>query len=235
MNDNILAKQILKFYDEISDWKYDLPNGYKIVNPLCTEQKEDVRKVMNLFYNKFYNDRNKRRIIFGSSPSRRGSGVVGVPFESAEHLKQETGIYIDNFCISKSSTNFLFEVMKQYGGCEKFYKDFYMSFVCPLGIVRTNENGRVVNSNYYENKELKKALYPLIVDSIKKQIEFGIDTSVCYSIGSGDNYKFLLELNREYNFFKQIIPLEHPRYIMQYNKRKMDEYILKYLDALNIK
>lgn len=235
MDKDNLAQQILNFYDEISRINCSVPKDYKLINPLCSEQKEDVRKVMHLFYNKFYNDRNKRRIIFGSSPSRKGSGVVGVPFESAEHLREETGIYIDNFYISKSSTNFLFEVMRKYGGCEKFYKDFYMSFVCPFGIVRINEKVREVNANYYENKELKKALYPIIVDSIKKQIEFGIDTSVCYSIGSGDNYRFLLELNREYNFFKRIIPLEHPRYIMQYNKGKMDEYILKYLDALNIK
>ena len=109
-----------------------------------------------------------------------------------------------------------------------------MNFVCPLGIVRINSKGKEVNCNYYENKKVQEILYTFIVKSIKKQIEFGLDDSVAYCIGSGENYKFLTKLNKEYHLFKKIIPLEHPRFIMQYNSKYKDNYIKKYLDALNI-
>ena len=75
-------------------------------------------------------------------------------------------------------------------------------------------------------------MYSLIVSSIQAQIDFGIDTSVCYCIGSGDNYTFLSKINEKYNFFDEIIPLEHPRFIMQYNSKHKDEFLEKYLTAL---
>lgn len=37
-----------------------------------------------------------------------------------------------------------------------------------------------------------------------------------------------------YNFFEKIIPLEHPRYIMQYNSKNKETFINKYLAALKI-
>lgn len=44
--------------------------------------------------------------------------------------------------------------MIEYGGCEVFYIDFYMNFVCLFGIVCMNVKGNEVNCNYYENKKL---------------------------------------------------------------------------------
>ena len=93
----------------------------------------------------------------------------------------------------------------------------------------------IINCNYYDSKKLQEALYSLIVSSIQAQIDFGIDTSMCYCIGSGENYTFLSKVNDKYKFFKEIIPLEHPRFIMQYNSKYKDEYLEKYLNALNQK
>jgi len=226
------AEQVLQFNDDLSRESFDLPNGFKIVNPYRGEEKEQVRKITTAFYKKYYNDDRPRRLILGSSPARRGSAVTGVPFEDVEHLQSETGIFIDNFYINKSSSGFLYDVIREYGGCEKFYNDFYMNFVCSLGIVRTNSKGNEVNCNYYENKKLKEALYPFMVSTIRSIIEFRIDTSVCYCIGSGENYSTLLEINEKYNFFDAIIPLEHPRFIMQYNSKNKDIFMKKYISFL---
>lgn len=226
------AEQILKFNEILSQKSFDLPIGFKVINPFKEDQKEQVKKVTTAFYQKYYNDNRPRRLIFGSSPARNGTAVTGVPFEDAKHLQSETGIYIDKFYINKSSSGFIYDVIKEYGGCEKFYADFYMNFVCPLGLVRTNSKGNEVNCNYYENKELQKSLYSFIVSSIRSQIDFGIDTSVCYCIGSGENYNFLSKINEEYNFFNTIIPLEHPRFIMQYNSKQKDIFLDKYIKAL---
>lgn len=226
------AEQILQFNDNLSRESIDLPTGFKVINPFKGEKKEQVRKVTFAFYQKYYNDTHTRRLILGSSPARRGSAVTGVPFEDAKHLQNETGIYIDRFYINKSSSGFLYDVIREYGGCKKFYTDFYMNFVCPIGIVRINPKGNEVNCNYYENKKLQEVLYPFIISTIRDQLGFGIDPSVCYCIGSGENYSFLSKINKEHNFFNTIIPLEHPRFIMQYNSKYKDIFMEKYINAL---
>ena len=82
-----------------------------------------------------------------------------------------------------------------------------------------------------ENKKLENALYSFMVEALKKQISFGIDTSVCYCIGSGENFKFLTNMNETYHFFDKIIPLEHPRFIMQYHSKDKDQYLKKYMES----
>lgn len=233
IEEKTFAQKVIEFNKTLSQISMELPDGFRIKNPFNGSQKEIVNEVSTTFYKKFYNDYNKRRIILGSSPARRGTAITGVPFEDAAHLQKETGILIDKFYINKSSSDFLYDVIEKYGGCKKFYLDFYMNFVCPVGIVRTNSKGNEVNCNYYDSKKLKETLYSLIVRSIQKQIDLGIDTSICYCIGSGENYIFLSKINEEYKFFEKIIPLEHPRFIMQYNLKHKDKFIEKYLVALN--
>ncbi|WP_270995562.1 uracil-DNA glycosylase family protein [Listeria seeligeri] len=226
------ANQILQFNEELAHKTFHLPGGFKVINPYKGNQKQQVKEIKTAFYQKYYNDTKPRRIILGSSPARKGSAVTGVPFEDAKHLQSETSIFIDEFYINKSSSGFLYDVINNYGGCEKFYADFYMNFVFPLGLARTNSRGNEVNCNYYENKKLQEILRPFIINTIRSQLDFGIDTSVCYCIGSGENYTFLSQLNDENHFFTKIIPLEHPRFITQYNSKNKDKYMEKYMKAL---
>lgn len=232
VEEKTFAQKVIQFNKNLSKISMELPDDFRIINPFSGKQRELVNEITTAFYKKFYDDKNKRRLILGSSPARRGTAVTGVPFEDAAHLQKETGILIDKFYINKSSSGFLYDVIEKYGGCEKFYSDFYMNFVCPIGIARTNSKGNDVNCNYYDSKKLQNALYSLIVSSIQELINFGIDTSICYCIGSGENYNFLSKINNEYNFFKDIIPLEHPRFIMQYNSKHKDHFLEKYLNAL---
>lgn len=112
-----VAQKILEFDQFLSRLSLDVPKGYKIINPFNGDSKNEVKKITTLFYHKFYNDNKKRRLILGSSPARRGTAVTGIPFEDAAHIQKETGIVIDNFYVNKSSSNFLYEVMSEYGGC----------------------------------------------------------------------------------------------------------------------
>lgn len=227
------SEKILTYCDNLSKINIEAFDSYKIINPYNDRNKEQIRLITTKFYNKFYNDNNKRRLILGSNPARRASAVTGIPFEDAIHLQKSTGIFIDNFYVNKSSSNFLYDVIDKYGGCEKFYSDFYMNFVFPLGIAKITDEGREINSNYYDIKGYEEKLEEYIVESIKEILTFNIDTSICYCIGSGKNYEYLLKLNKKYSFFDKIIPLEHPRFIMQYNSKNKDLYLEKYLDALN--
>lgn len=194
------STKVLKFNDELSKMIIKLPENYRIINPFTSENKDKIKEIANIFYKKYYSDNHKRYLILGSSPARRGTAVTGIPFEDANHLYKITGININDFHINKQSSDFLYDVIDKYG-CEKFYKNFYMSFVCPFGIAKVNSKGNEVNCNYYENKKIENHLYEFIIDSLKKQISFGIDTSACYCIGSGENFKFLRRINEQYHFF----------------------------------
>ena len=226
-----IAKNILSFDKKLSHQILNVPNGFEIINPFISKNKDNIKKITEIFYQKYYNDNNYRYIILGSSPARRGTSITGVPFEDATRLVLETGMKIENFSINKQSSNFLSNVIVQYVGFEKFYNKFYMNFVFPFGIIKKNLNGNCVNCNYYEDKELTKSLYNFIIESLHEQIKIGINTSKCYCIGSGENYNFLSELNEKYKFFDVIIPLEHPRFIMQYNSKNKKLFIEKYLKA----
>ena len=227
-----LAQQILGFIEKLSTTEINLPAGFRLVNPYGDDQSDTIKRVTSSFYQNYYNDTNVRRIILGSSPARRGTAVTGVPFEDASHLYHATGVHIEGVHVNRASSNFLYDVMNEYGGCTKFYSDFYMNFVCPLGIVRQNAKGNEVNCNYYENKGVLSALYGFIIDALQLQAGFNIDTSVCICIGSGENYRCLSKINESLHLFGKILPLEHPRYIMQYNSIHSDVYMKKYMSAL---
>jgi hypothetical protein len=225
-----VGRRILQFNEELEETTLELPPGFRVINPFSGPQKERVREVTTAFYNKYYDDDRPRRLVLGSSPARRGTAVTGIPFEDATLLKSDTGVEIDGYAVSRPSAGFLHDVISRYGGRGKFYADFVMSFVCPLGLVRTSK-GKEVNCNYYENKKLLDLLRSFLVDTLERQLAFGTDTSVCYCIGSGENFAFLSKVNEGQRFFQRIVPLEHPRFITQYNRGRKEEFTEKYLRA----
>jgi hypothetical protein len=58
-------------------------------------------------------------------------------------------------------------------------------------------------------------------------------TDTCFCFGNGKNEKFLRQLNEEYQFFNNIVALEHPRFVMQYKAKSKQLYIDKYLAAFH--
>lgn len=228
------AQKVLQYNKTLSSIQLNLPDGFRIINPFTGDSKDVVQSITKAFYEKYYNDNKSRCLILGSSPARHGTAVTGVPFEDAFHIQKETGIMINNFYVNKSSSNFLYDVIEKYGGAKTFYSRFFLNFVFPLSIFKINSKGNEVNCNFYDNKNLQKYFQNFIIDSIRTIISFGIDTSVCFCIGSGKNFSILNELNKMYKFFEKIIPLEHPRYIMQYNSKNKETFINKYLAALKI-
>ena len=233
MSSKTVAQEILEFNDSLGRVSLEVLKGFNLINAFNGVNKDTIKRVLHKFYTKYYNDIDKRFMILGSSPARRGTALTGVPFEDVNHLQKDTGISIDAFGANKRSSSFLYEVMEEYGGRQKFYKRFYMSFVCPLGIEKINLKGNWVNCNYYENAALKKCLHTFIVDSLRRQIDFNIDTTVCFCIGSGENFKFLTNINNKHHFFNTIVPLEHPRFIMQYNADRKEEFMQKYVNTLS--
>jgi hypothetical protein len=220
----LFADHILSF---LQDLQLDIDPSHEIevMNPF---KDKAAMQICSQFYKKYYNDNIQRQMIIGINPGRFGAGVTGVPFTDPIRLKKECGI--DNHFQQKQelSSLFVYDVIHAYGGVEKFYNNFYISAVSPLGFTK---HGR--NLNYYDDKTLQTDIKDFVIDCMKKQLQFGINRAVAFCLGDGKNYKYLSKLNAEMNFFRKIIPLPHPRFIMQYKLKKKEEYVTYYIEKLN--
>lgn len=215
------AGSIISFCRDL-DFKNPLPPGINVMNPF---RDEKVFNTVRAFYNKYYNDSRKRRLIIGINPGRHGAGVTGIPFTDTTRLAEFCGLEIEGLSSFETSSVFVYELIAKYGGPEKFYSDYYITSVSPLGFTRNTEKGGEVNYNYYDSRELEASVKPFAIECLKKQLEFGIYTDVCFCLGTGKNYRFVSRLNEELGIFGQVIPLEHPRYIMQYKLKSKEKYL----------
>lgn len=212
------------------EFKGTLPSGIRIMNPY---KEEDTLALSTCFYKKYYEDYNKRYLILGINPGRFGGGVTGVPFTDSKHLEANCGITYPGKVTHEVSSVFMYEMIRAYGGENKFYGKFYVNAVSPLGFTLVNEKGKEVNYNYYDSKELLNSVYDFIIENMKKLLDLGIYTDVCFFLGTGKNQDFFRKLNGQFHFFRKIIALEHPRFIMQYKTKEKQFFINKYLDAFN--
>ena len=224
------ASRVMDFNRKLT-FKGNLPKGINVMNPF--RDNPLIIPIATKFYNKFYKDNNARHIILGINPGRFGAGSTGIPFNDTNLLKEKCGIVIDSFKTREPSAVFVYDVIEKYGGVDKFYSRFYINSLCPLGFTKTSSTGKEVNYNYYDSKELINATQDFIIETLKQQINLGIKTDVCFMFGTGKNADFMTLLNNENHFFDKIVPLEHPRYIMQYKHSLKKDYINKYIEELS--
>lgn len=206
------------------NWK--LPKGFELIYPFDSEETTSLFKT---FYNKYFSDKSTRRFLFGINPGRFGAGVTGVPFTDPYFLELECGIENDFKKRKELSAIFIYDLINQMGGVKSFYERFYISSVCPLGFLKKG-----INANYYDDKKLEQAVLNKIVKNIKTQIEFGCDLKFAYSLGKGKNYKFLKALNDKHKFFEKVIPLPHPRWVMQYKLKEKQKHLDSIAMLLNM-
>ena len=225
------GQQVIQFNNALK-LTAKLPAKIGVMNPFA--ENTHALEVSSKFYQKYYNDTKPRKLILGINPGRHGAGVTGIPFTDTKRLVEFCELSIPDVSTHEISSVFVYEVIQQYGGVQDFYQDFYINSISPLGFVIKDKKGREKNYNYYDSKALSDMLKPFIIKSIKAQLAFGIDTDTCYCLGTGKNYAYLSALNEEMGFFNKIIPLEHPRYIMQYKSKQKQFYIDKYLEVLKV-
>ncbi len=219
------SAKIIRFYNSL-EAPAPLPSGIEVLHP---QTGSIVRKLVKQFYQKFYPDDQPRRFIFGINPGRFGAGITGINFTGPRQLKDRCGIDHPFGNSSELSAEFIYEVIDRYGGVNKFYSDYFITAMSPLGYTQKGKN-----LNYYDDKDLEKAVTPFIIESIRRQLAFGTDTSKVICIGGDKNLKFFSSINEKYQFFKEIIPLPHPRFILQYRRKQREQYVQQYLSALQI-
>src|SRR5690554_1419823 len=222
------ANKVINFNKELS-FEGRLPDRIKAMNPF--KENKEILSVSMKFYEKFYNDSEKRKFIIGINPGRLGAGVTGIPFTDTKRLKEVCKIDIQSVSTHEPSSVFMYDMIDKFGGPEKFYKSFFITSLSPLGFIVRNDNGNWVNCNYYDYKALYAAIESFCVDSLKKQITFGANTHKCYVLGK-KNATYVERINKKEKLFDSVVVLEHPRYIQQYRSKLKDQYIAEYLMKL---
>ena len=217
------SRELYAFYANLQPPK-ELPNGIEWLYP---QQDAKVMQLVKLFLEKYFNDRGERRLLLGINPGRFGAGVTGVNFTAPKQLQEDCGIDSGLKLQSELSAEFIYKMIHAYGGPETFYRHFFIGSVCPLGFVKGGKN-----INYYDDKELAITVEPFIIQSIEQLLRMNFSRKVCYCIGGEKNFKYLSRLNASQQWFDIIVPLPHPRFILQYRRKQTDEYVRQYLKAL---
>jgi hypothetical protein len=199
-------------------------SGVEVINPY---EKDDVKEIVKKFYSKFYNDSNERIFVIGINPGRFGGGLTGIAFTDPVVLREDCGIENNLGNRKELSSKFIYQVIEQFGGVQKFFSTVFLTALYPFAIVK---NGK--NYNYYDERLLFDLLRNDIVENIQRQVKFGARRDLAVLLGK-KNADYFLPINEEHKFFKKIITLEHPRYIIQYKLKQIDSYIKQYLGAIN--
>ncbi|MBI2146043.1 DUF4918 family protein [Candidatus Woesearchaeota archaeon] len=222
MSATTFGKKAFNFYAQLELPK-TLPPGITAMNPY---QDSKTREYSKLFLDKFFSDNHARIFVFGINPGRFGAGITGVTFTDPVALKEFCGIPNEFTPRRELSSDFVYKFIEEWGGTTKFYLDFFLTAVCPLGFTKEGNN-----YNFYDDAELLSCLKPFLLQTLTSQISWGARPEAAIVFGSGKNYKIFCELNEEGGFFKKIYSLDHPRFIMQYRRRRIDEYLHKYKEV----
>ncbi|HVS96898.1 MAG TPA: uracil-DNA glycosylase family protein [Puia sp.] len=217
------AAAILDFYRNLRP-RFALPESVSIMNPY---QDPETWATASKFYGKFYSDPRPRAFIFGINPGRHGAGVTGVPFTDPIRLADVCGISNDWKKQAELSSQFIYTMIAGYGGAEAFYGNYFFTALSPLGFVRHGKN-----LNYYDDKKLLHEVEPFVLTCIRRQLETMPTYPVCYCLGEGTNYGYFRRINEKHRFFREIVPLPHPRWIMQYRRKRVAEFVDLYVSRL---
>ena len=217
------SDHIIEFYSGLNK-SLPLPGGVELLYPFGDDE---VERVVHEFYRKYYSDNLPRYFLFGINPGRSGAGITGIPFTDPFFLEDSCAINNPFPKKNELSSVFIYEMINALGGPESFYSKYYISSVCPLGFLKEGKN-----YNYYDDRDLLEAVWGFIVSSIDQQVSSFSRRDKAFSIGKGRNFKIFSELNQKHGWFDEIVPLPHPRWVMQYNRKHKSKYIQVYADSL---
>lgn len=216
------AERAIQFFSTL-EFTLPLPEGISAMNPY---KEPEVMHIVSTFFQKFFSDNEKRVFAFGINPGRFGGGVTGIAFTDPVALQKYLGIATSLRGQREPSSIFIYDFIEAMGGAEAFYSKFYFTSLSPIGFLK---NGK--NFNFYDDPAFAESLKPFIRSSIAEQVAFGAVTKVAICLGTGEIYKFFKALNQAERFFDDIVPVEHPRFIVQYKRSRIEHYLRKYQEA----
>jgi len=218
------GEKVLEFYKKLDFSTTEIPDGIEVMNPM---QDQQVQQLNDQFYTKYYNDSNQRIFLIGINPGRFGGGLTAIPFTDPVHLEETLKIKNSLPKRHELSSRFIYDVVRDFGGPHVFFKKCYLTAVSPLGFIMNQKN-----INYYDNDVIVRQYELQFIKWLKLQIDFGANTKIAFSLGRGQNYKYLNKINQQNQLFEKILPLPHPRWVMQYRYPKRRQFVKLYYDQI---
>jgi hypothetical protein len=221
MPPSTFAQRAYGFYRRLTPPR--VPKAVTVMNPYAEPR---VQRYLRTFLDAYFDDNDQRVLAVGINPGRFGAGVTGVTFTDPVALADFAGIPNDLPRRRELSSVFVYDFIDAWGGVPNFYRHFFLSAVSPLGFTAGG-----TNLNYYDTPALQRAVTPFIAAGLKEQVSLGCTRKRVIVLGMGQNLKFLQKLNADLGLFEELVPLEHPRWIMQYRRRRVDEFLRKYVET----
>lgn len=218
------ATRAYRFFTHL-ELRHALPPGVAVMNPY---KDRAVRACFKAFLDRHFADDRRRVLILGINPSRFGAGITGVAFTDPVALREFCGVPNAMGDVRELSSTFVYQVVEAMGGAKRFSKDFFLTASCPLGFTKHG-----VNYNFYDHPALERDVTPFIVRSLKAQVAMGGRSDVAVVLGTGKLMRFLERLNAEHKIFERLVALDHPRFIMQYRRKRVGEYVRRYREVLS--
>ena len=201
-----------------------LPSGIEVLQPYGDPE---VRRVLHEMCVKYYSSSSRRIGVWGINPGRFGAGLTGLSFTDPWAVQHDLAITTTLSGRREMSAEFISMVIAAYGGPTTFYRDVYMSALSPLGFIRDG-----VNINFYDDPALEKMMTPNIIRWMNDVFEHRVRRDVSLLLGSGKLRTFMERSVREAVGVSEVIYLDHPRYIMQYRRRDVVQYVQLYVDTI---
>jgi len=219
----------MTYYNDVIDFysnfkiPVSLPDGILLHNPF---EDAERKAAIEQFYTKFFSDDNARIHILGINPSKLNHTSTGINYTDGLALKEFCGL--DNgFSKGRELTSdFFYRVVLAMGGAEEFYKRVFAWAIMPISV--TSKGGYV---NYYD-QAVEGALNEVITENVRWTSRRP-STGRALIIGTGENKKGFQNLEGSPFGYNDVKYLPHPRWIMQYNRDRIDKYIEQYVDALS--
>ncbi|MBL7997117.1 MAG: DUF4918 family protein [Candidatus Kapabacteria bacterium] len=219
-----VADSIISFFLSVKE-PYPLPSGVETMNPYVNQE---VRDCISVFYTRYYNDTTARVGVFGINPGRHGAGITGISFTDPVSLAEECGIPNSLGTHRELSSIFIYDAIRAFGGLQAFTSSFYLSALSPLGFIKDG-----INYNFYDDKLFAKQMEEYMHGCMLRQLQHPLRTDVAICLGTGKLFAAFSALNKRHSYFGHIIPLEHPRYILQYKRKSVAAYLQKYVEVFS--
>jgi Domain of unknown function (DUF4918) len=217
--------------DCISEWlrtvrlEIDLPEGYSVMTPYDTVE---VRSILEQFAKRYQHDDRPRLGLWGINPGRFGAGVTGLSFTDPYALVHQLDINTSLQGRRELSAEFISAVIDAYGGAAPFYRDVVLTAFSPLGFVQNS-----VNINFYDHRGLEQAIVPFVLRHIEAMAKAHVRTDTFVVLGVGKLRRFAEKYVIPVVKPSCVVYLDHPRFIMQYRRKFMTDYVQRYLDVIS--
>lgn len=202
-----------------------LPDGFEVMQPYANPH---VQANIHAMCSQYYGDAPTPRLaVWGINPGRLGGGITGLSFTDPHALHHLLHIGPQTSFRREPSATFIQMVIEAYGGATQFYNDIFVSAISPLGFTK---NGN--NINFYDDVGLCKTLVPFVLDCLRKQTQAGLRSDACIVLGSGKLRSFVEREVVPIVGYTTVVYLDHPRFVMQYRRKAVQEYVERYVKAI---